>query len=223
MNSGDRFVLGAVIVGFAVNIASNIMGAMAPELSKWVSIALAVSVLGYFIYRTAQMIINYLYFGRFAALVYFLGNDNRLLLIKHPYHRRYLPPGGRLKYGETPDQAVANRLREETGIVNFEYHPIFHATYRPVSDLVEEVPRPYAVQREHRRQRGGVRSHYDFIYVCKFASREEIISNSSIYHARWASYDELTRMEMDVRPFDDVVTMYSRIIMMIQAHAREGE
>jgi 8-oxo-dGTP pyrophosphatase MutT (NUDIX family) len=45
-----------------------------------------------------------------------LDPDERLLLVRHTHHGMWGTPGGAIEPGETPAQAAARELREETGL-----------------------------------------------------------------------------------------------------------
>ena len=44
-------------------------------------------------------------------------NDDKVLLIFHPYIKRWLQPGGHIDEGETPINAAIREVYEETGLV----------------------------------------------------------------------------------------------------------
>lgn len=115
----DRLILASVILALAVNWASTFFGERFPKINLYAAIVLTLGAVVWGVYRVLNTLLQYLRFGRFAALIFFLSADRKLLLIYHPFHRRLLPPGGRLQQWELPHAAVRHRLREETGILDF--------------------------------------------------------------------------------------------------------
>jgi 8-oxo-dGTP diphosphatase len=66
--------------------------------------------------RIASAIVRPSY--RVVAGAVILNEQGQILLCKHTYHRHnpWGMPGGDIKFGESPDQAVRRELREETGL-----------------------------------------------------------------------------------------------------------
>lgn len=150
--------------------------------------------------------------GRFAVLMFILDTANRLMLVHHPFHKRLIPPGGRLNDGEIPHEAVKRRLLEETGISAFDFHPDFHRPLRVISERVEDVPGPYSVHMEHRRQRDDVMFHYAFVYVCQFTGGNINKPSNSSYQPQWYTLEEVKALPRDMIPFDDIIRRYEDIL-----------
>src|SRR5438132_11251634 len=77
----------------------------------------------------------------------------RALLIRHLRLGVWLPPGGELLPGETPLEAAARELLEETGL----------AGRFPVTSSVEGTPPGLIGYEEHRA--GGKGVHMNFVFV----------------------------------------------------------
>jgi ADP-ribose pyrophosphatase YjhB (NUDIX family) len=154
---------------------------------------------------------------RYATLIYFLNAENDLLLVQHPYHSVRIPPGGRIGINKLPHDAIELHLFNEAGLKRdeWEFHEVFH---RPIEQftVVDDVTPPYAIQLEHRKQRGGIAKHYAFLYVCKFIKgKERMVTDINEYHPKWFSLNEIQEMR-ECRPFDDVVQRYKTILKTIE-------
>lgn len=207
----DKWVFSTIIVAIIINLASNVVGNASTLVSQAATIILAVGLFVYVVARVAAFALNYYLYSRFSILVFVLDDQQRLLLYQHPNFHRFIPPGGRLGLSEAPDEAVGPRLKAKAGIESFDFDKHFHAPRFPISELVEEVVRPFAVHREHRRQRGGVRSHYCFVYVCRLAG--DARANPE---CRWVNLTDLLAMEVHLRPFDDIIAKYRLILAEYQ-------
>jgi hypothetical protein len=109
-------------------------------------------------------------------------------------------------------------LQEEAGISEdqLEFHPLFHDPHLPISELVERVPRPYSVHREYRSQRGFVKFHYAFVYVCRFSGGNEVLHPVEQYHPAWYSLQQVESMGRNNRPFDDAIILYRELLRKVQ-------
>jgi 8-oxo-dGTP pyrophosphatase MutT (NUDIX family) len=217
MTKSDKFVGAAVLLAAMVNLAAAYFDRRYPSSAAWSADILAGAVGLYALFRFFQTTLQYFRYGRYAVLIFFLNNRNDLLLIRHPFHKCYLPPGGRLKQWELPHEALAKRLREETGITAFDLHPHFHNRTLVISEIVEDVPRPYSVHMEHRRQRGLVRFHYAFVYVCKFKGRDEELPQVETYEPRFFSLQQIYNMPRGVIPYGDIIRRYEDILVSLRA------
>ena len=150
--------------------------------------------------------------GGYAVLIFFLNKRNELLLIKHPFHGCYLPPGGGLKQGEVPHLAVAERLKEETGIQEFEFHPKFHNSDLVISEKVRDVPSPYSVHFELREQSTGAEYHYAFVYVCRFKGADQALAPLKDYQPAWMYLEKIYKLPQGEIPFDDIMVRYEDIL-----------
>lgn len=91
-----------------------------------------------------------------------------------------------------------------------------------ISEVVEDVPRPYSVHQEHRRQRGFVRFHYAFVYVCRFVGNDRTLPHVEAYQARWLSLDEIYRLPKDLIPYDDIIRRYEDILRRLGGSVPHG-
>lgn len=104
-----------------------------------------------------------------------LGDE--LLLIHHRRLGKWLPPGGELETGETPLEAAARELKEETGL---------EGTF-PRTSEVDGAPPGLIGYEEHVAGSKGL--HLNFVFVCDVASRE-VTPNEESTAFRWVRLDD---------------------------------
>ncbi len=101
---------------------------------------------------------------RHFTVTCYLIENSRVLLLYHPKHRKWLPPGGHLLDNETPIEGVTREVLEETGlcieVVSDEHLYIEESNAttlaRPYMCLLEKIP-AYGKEEEHE--------HLDLIYL----------------------------------------------------------
>ncbi len=215
MKKSDSFILLTVVVGVILNLGAAHIDRRFPPVSAYASTLLAAALLLYLCYRVFDGLLHYLRFGRYAVLIFFLNSKNQLLLIRHPYHKCYLPPGGRLSQWELPHEAVSRKLKEEVGVTSYELHPTFHNPPVVISEKVEDVPRPYTVHMEHRRQRNLIRFHYAFVYVCRFKGNDETLPRVADYEPHFFDLESIYNMPRGTIPYDDIIRRYEDILIQL--------
>ena len=126
----------------------------------------------------------------FSVAVY-ARRGTRVLVIEHRRLRTWLPIGGELEAGETPLEAAARELREETGLVG---------EFRPVAGALDGVPPGLIGYEEH--QAGSKGLHMNFVFVCD-ARERDVRPNDEFGAWRWVDRAELERLEspLNVRQF----------------------
>jgi 8-oxo-dGTP pyrophosphatase MutT (NUDIX family) len=130
--------------------------------------------------------------SQFTATVYIF-DDQKVLLIHHRKHNKWLPPGGHLDPNETPPEAARREAREETGLeITFILNeniwiqqPNASSFERPYMCLLEKIP-AYRDQPAHR--------HIDFIYVAKVAGGSVTHNHEETHDIRWFSIEELNQL-----------------------------
>lgn len=215
----DRLILLSVLLGLLVNLASSFLDAKFPQVGLYLTALLVIIVFIWGTFRLSSTVMQYFRKGRYSVEVFLLNQNNDLLLIKHPYHGRLLPPGGRLNQWELPHEAVSRRLREEAGISEFEFHPRFHKIQSPkmINEIVERVPTPYLIQIEHRKQRRDIKFHYDYIYICLFiGDGTKPLETIKEYNPKWMNLKGIYQLDKHLKPFDDAVQTYEDLLKKLK-------
>lgn len=124
----------------------------------------------------------------FVATAY-LVRDGKTLLHKHRKLGLWLPPGGHIEPGETPDEAVLREVAEETGL----RADFVEAPAEPVmnDERVESLRRPQRVQVEAIPNHPH---HIDLIYFMRAHAGEVVPEDGAVW--RWLSPEELSDPEI---------------------------
>ncbi|MDB5100275.1 MAG: hydrolase [Cyanobacteria bacterium RYN_339] len=122
-----------------------------------------------------------------TAVYVFTPDFERLLFIRHrkpPLAGRWLPPGGHVDPGETPEEGAVREVKEETGqeVVLLDLTPELPRT---VGDRVVRIKTPLLIQVEDL----GSHRHLDFVYVAVAPTPSELVTEPE-QPAAW-----LTRQE----------------------------
>ena len=104
-------------------------------------------------------------------------NEGRLLLIFHKRLGKWLPPGGELEPGETPLEAAARELFEETGLRG-EF---------PVTSPIDGAPRGLIGYEEHLAGSKGI--HLNFVFVVD-VNTTDVRANDEFTDHRWVTLDD---------------------------------
>lgn len=123
---------------------------------------------------------------RAFSVAIFARNAGAVLLIHHRRLDTWLPVGGELEPGETPLEAAARELREETGLEG-RFPPGMGVTGTPPGLLGYE---------EH--QAGSKGLHMNFCFVADVASRD-LSACPEWDHARWVTREELAAGEFQAK------------------------
>lgn len=108
------------------------------------------------------------------------GVDGRVLVIAHRRLGTWLPVGGELAPGETPLEAAARELREETGL---------RGRFPPIDGAPEGVPPGYIGYEEHAAGEKGL--HMNFVFVADVPSDAPVIPNEEFGEYSWVGRGEL--------------------------------
>ncbi|UQA61330.1 NUDIX domain-containing protein [Polyangium aurulentum] len=129
-------------------------------------------------------------------------HQGKVLMIRHKRLGIWLPPGGELMPGETPLEAAARELREETGL---------EGRFPVVSDI-DGTPAGLIGYEEHVAGSKGI--HMNFVFVAD-VDTDAVQPNDEFEEWRWVdSFDDiggppnvaqLGRLAVTARPrFNDV-------------------
>jgi hypothetical protein len=224
LNRIDRLIIYGLLGGAAIDLIAS-LGAQKvssdfPYVYRHFFVLVTIALLFWIVYFTIRWLLIILTSGRYAVEALILDNDNRLLLYKHPYHNKLLPPGGRVNLFEFPHDAIVSRLGERLNLHRKDYDFIraFHPTIgHQIGDIgdVQRVPAPFIVQRELRRQRSLVKFHYDFIYVLRLTNMSIDFSRSAYTPVSFVAIAELRHMADTGRTLIDVVDAYERVLRQL--------
>lgn len=116
----------------------------------------------------------------------------RVLVIEHRRLGTWLPIGGELEAGETPLEAAARELREETGL---------GGVFRPLLGALDGVPAGLIGYEEH--QAGSKGLHMNFVFVAEVPADAEVVPNEEFGAFRWVDRAELAELAspLNVRQF----------------------
>ncbi len=102
---------------------------------------------------------------QFTVTVYIL-HEGKTLLVYHPKHLKWNPPGGHLEAGETPPECGRREVLEETGL-EIDYIRQEKLWFNAWD--VRSIERPYLCLLENIPPHGtsGAHQHIDLIYIAK--------------------------------------------------------
>ena len=127
----------------------------------------------------------------FSVAVYARRSD-RVLVIHHRRLGTWLPLGGELEPGETPLEAAARELREESGLAG---------RFAPLRGACDGVPPGLLGYEEHLAGAKGL--HMNFVFVADVEPGVEVAPNHEFAEFRWVDRAELMALDspVNVREF----------------------
>ena len=120
------------------------------------------------------------------------GPGGKLLVILHRRLKTWLPIGGELEANETPLEAAARELREETGLPG---------RFGPLAGALDGVPWGYLGFEEHEAGSKGL--HMNFVFVADVPEDVEVVPCDEFVEHRWIDRGQLDELEspLNVRQF----------------------
>ncbi len=122
------------------------------------------------------------------------GVGGQVLVIHHRRLKTWLPVGGEIEPGETPLEAAARELAEESGL---------HGRFSRLAGACDGVPPGFLGYEEH--QAGDKGLHMNFVFVADVADAEaaEVAPNHEFEQYRWVDRAQLADLvsPLNVREF----------------------
>ncbi|MGC1879079.1 MAG: NUDIX domain-containing protein [Rhabdochlamydiaceae bacterium] len=151
---------------------------------------------------------------QFTASVYIIEEDKVLLLL-HPKHKKWLPPGGHLEVDELPPECAKREALEETGLIvelikeEHLWIDCLNATSfeRPWLCLLEYMP-PHGSQPAHQ--------HIDFIYLGRAVGGLISEEHNAQHPIRWFSSEEILTLEPDREIFVETQQTIKKIFQTLR-------
>ena len=108
--------------------------------------------------------------------------DNEVLLIFHPYIKRWFQPGGHVDEGESPIEAAIREVYEETGFV-CELDP---ENIEPIDIDIHEIP-------ANLKKGEDAHFHIDLLYRLKVLRQEKSIED---IECRWFTLNDIENVRI---------------------------
>jgi 8-oxo-dGTP pyrophosphatase MutT (NUDIX family) len=140
--------------------------------------------------------------GRHFTVAVFVIDKGRVVLMRHPTTGLWLPPGGHVEPGETPDQTAVREVAEETGLT------VELLGERGPDCGVVPLARPLGIQLEPI---GPGHEHIDLIYVARPRGDCRLRAEMGTEGLGWYSREEAVHAGANA----EVLTWISRVLREI--------
>lgn len=124
----------------------------------------------------------------------FIVKDGKVLLVKHKKLGLWLPVGGHIEEGETPEQALHREAMEEVGL---EIEILSDPGIESCDENVCMLLMPHHMQLELIKQgKEEEHQHIDLIFFCRAKKGEERLNEQEHHSLEWFSLKELESPEI---------------------------
>jgi 8-oxo-dGTP pyrophosphatase MutT (NUDIX family) len=120
-------------------------------------------------------------------------NDKKTLLVYHKKLQKWLPPGGHIEDGETPEEAALRETKEETGL---DVQLISREELEISGDKILSIARPFMCLIENIPQnaKDEAHQHLDLIYVGRPSSHDATFDPRESEAMSWFSQDDIEKL-----------------------------
>ncbi len=145
----------------------------------------------------------------FCATVYII-QDDKVLLIYHRKHNKWLPPGGHMNADEIPHETAIREAKEETGI---DIEIVSQENVWVKYSSARSIPRPYLMLLEESppHKDKPYHQHIDFVYLAKPVGGELIQNEAETEGLRWWAFDEIESLKPGIDIFPDTIDILKQI------------
>ncbi len=123
--------------------------------------------------------------GRHFTVAVFVVHEGKVVLMKHRRLGLWLPPGGHVEPGETPDETAVREVREEAGI------SVELVGERGPGTGVTPLTRPLGIQLEPI---GPGHEHIDLIYLASVKGDPRLSSERAVQGLDWYSEEDAAQV-----------------------------
>ncbi len=137
--------------------------------------------------------------GRHFTVAVFVVHEGKVVLMKHRRLGLWLPPGGHVEPGESPDQTALREVREEAGLA------VELVGEKGPSMGVTPLTRPLGIQLEPI---GPGHEHIDLIYLARLRGEPRLSTERADQGLGWYSVEDAARVGAN----EEVLTWIGRAL-----------